>query len=83
MSHDFKSLSYTTVGEVMVFQEPHTSGFIKKTATVYEAEDRFKSVIGKGKRIDALLITENGHANESLLGIITPRDIIDTAANSQ
>ncbi|HEY4600006.1 MAG TPA: CBS domain-containing protein [Cerasibacillus sp.] len=83
MSIDSKSISHTTVGEVMTFQEDHTSAFIKKSATVYEAEDRFKSTIGRGKRLDALLITENGQAHESLLGIITPRDIIDTVANNR
>ncbi|MFD1927924.1 CBS domain-containing protein [Sporosarcina siberiensis] len=54
----------------------NTYRFINKELSVYEAEEIFKESVVKGKRLDALLITENGLVEEKLLGIITPLDLI-------
>lgn len=54
----------------------NTYRFIKKELSVYEAEEYFKESVVRGKRLDALLITENGLSEEKLLGIITPLDLI-------
>ncbi|MBO8156311.1 MAG: CBS domain-containing protein [Bacillaceae bacterium] len=50
--------------------------FIPKHTTVYEAEDIFKNQIQNGKRLNALLITDDGKPSRNLLGIITHWDII-------
>lgn len=50
--------------------------FIQPNVSVYRAEDIFKEQIGKGNRIEALLITNGGTAKEELQGIITNWDIM-------
>jgi len=57
-------------------KKKNTYRFISKEVSVYEAEEYFKNSVVKGKRLDALLITENGLVEEKLLGIITPLDLI-------
>ncbi|WP_342513749.1 CBS domain-containing protein [Sporosarcina sp. FSL K6-1522] len=57
-------------------KQKNTYRFVEKDLSVYEAEEYFrKSVVG-GKRLEALLITENGRPEEKLLGIITPLDLM-------
>jgi predicted transcriptional regulator len=51
--------------------------FVAKDTSVLIAEEVFKAHIGKGRRIEALLVTEHGHSHEKLLGIITPMDIVE------
>lgn len=50
--------------------------FISKYITIYDAEDIFKQGVERGKRFEALLITENGKRNQKLIGIVTPLDIM-------
>lgn len=50
--------------------------FVEKDLSVYEAEDYFKRAITRGTRLEALLITENAKADEELIGIITPFDLL-------
>lgn len=50
--------------------------FIKASQTVYEAEEYFKKAFSRGRRMEALLITEHGRPHEKLLGIITPLDLV-------
>ena len=44
--------------------------------TIYEAEEIFKIGVERGRRFEALLITEHGHADQKLIGIVTPIDIM-------
>lgn len=53
-----------------------TYRFVKSTMSVYEAEEFFKKSITSGRRLEALLITEQGGKDEKLLGIITPLDLL-------
>ncbi|MFS0671802.1 CBS domain-containing protein [Ornithinibacillus sp. 179-J 7C1 HS] len=62
--------------EILPYQKENNHEFINKTASIYEAVELFKENIGKGNRLDALLITNNGEKNEKLLGIITAWDIM-------
>ena len=50
--------------------------FIKSNLSIYEAEEIFKKSVAEGKRLEAILITENGRMDEKLLGIITPLDLM-------
>ncbi|WP_153730490.1 CBS domain-containing protein [Sporosarcina obsidiansis] len=54
----------------------NTYRFVKSSVSVYEAEEFFKRSILNGKRLEALLITENGGKDEKLIGIITPLDLL-------
>ncbi|KOY83825.1 CBS domain-containing protein [Lysinibacillus macroides] len=50
--------------------------FVSKHITIYEAEEIFKQGVERGKRFEALLITEHGKPHQKLIGIITPLDIV-------
>lgn len=50
--------------------------FIDRNMTIYEAEEIFLKQLKQQKRLDALLITENGKQTEKLLGMITTNDLI-------
>jgi len=46
--------------------------FVPRNLSIFEAEEMFKDAIAKGRRLEALLITdENG-----LVGIVTPLDLM-------
>lgn len=53
-----------------------TYRFVKSTMSIYEAEGFFRRSIISGKRLEALLITEQGGKDEKLIGIITPLDLL-------
>lgn len=50
--------------------------FIDRATSIYGAKEIFQDFLSHGKRLDAVLITENGDPNEHLLGIITPLDLV-------
>lgn len=50
--------------------------FISRFMTIYEAEEIFKQGVERGRRFEALLITEHGKPHQKLLGIVTPIDIM-------
>lgn len=50
--------------------------FVSKYITIYDAEDIFKQGVERGKRFEALLITEHGKSNQKLIGMVTPMDIM-------
>ncbi|GGM19173.1 hypothetical protein GCM10011351_01280 [Paraliobacillus quinghaiensis] len=50
--------------------------FISKEMTIYQAERIFLEQLKKYKRLDALLITEEGKEHQALLGMISTNDLI-------
>src|SRR5699024_11457556 len=74
MNRDVSSGVKTSLQEILAYQKNNTYRFISKNTTLYQAQEIFKDEIGKGNRIDVLLITENGKRWEGLLGIMTPRE---------
>ncbi|PAV29724.1 hypothetical protein CIL05_10160 [Virgibacillus profundi] len=67
----------TLLVNVLPLEEGDNYKFISSSTPVYEAVEIFRWHIGKGKRLEALLITKNGNPSEKLLGIITAWDILD------
>lgn len=67
----------TSLVNVLPFEEGNNYKFINSTTSIYEAVDIFKRQIGRGKRLEALLITKNGNPSEKLLGIITAWDVLE------
>lgn len=66
-----------TMGDILKHEKRKVSyKFISRYATVYEAEEIFKHGVEKGKRYEALLITEHGRKEQRLIGMITPLDIM-------
>lgn len=72
-----------TVGDVLRHDEykGRRVAFVARDATWYDAVELFSPA--KGKRsasLEAILITESGREDEELLGIITPRDLLNPPA---
>lgn len=74
---DCVSAEYPTLLDVYNHEKrKKTYRFVKSTMSVYEAEEFFKKSITSGRRLEAILITEQGGKDEKLLGIITPLDLL-------
>ncbi|HLG27045.1 MAG TPA: CBS domain-containing protein [Paenisporosarcina sp.] len=50
--------------------------FVPRDMSIFEAEELFKDAIAKGRRLEALLITDE----KGLVGIVTPLDLIEIEA---
>ena len=73
---DLFSLDDTEVSQVLEYTEnPDNYFFLNSNAHLSEAMEKFQYFETLGKRLDAILITENGSPVEPLLGIITSSDI--------
>jgi len=68
----------TSIRQVLPFEGQDKYKFIASKASVYRAVELFREQVGRGKRLEALLITKTGMPNEKLEGIITTWDILDT-----
>lgn len=68
----------TSVGDVLPHAEREDNySFLPRSASLYEAHEKFQVSENLREPPDAVLITHNGRASESLLGIITPYDLPD------
>jgi predicted transcriptional regulator len=79
IKEDLVSISETKVKDVIEFEEMTNHYlFVSKHTSVFEAKEKFLNHLEKGSlKLDALLITEHGKETETLLGIITPWDVLD------
>lgn len=50
--------------------------FAPRTLTLYDARDKFQSVVARNRRLSVIFITEHGKQNEELLGMLTPWDVL-------
>ncbi|WP_342599663.1 CBS domain-containing protein [Psychrobacillus sp. FSL H8-0483] len=67
----------TTLGEILAHEHSRENHqFIGQHASVYEALEIFNVAITRGKRLEALLITEDGKPNKKLIGIVTPTSMM-------
>lgn len=76
---DIQSIYKVNVEEILKYDESNGRNvkFVDKNTTVYNALSIFSRYRNKNIRVEAILITPNGRVDENLLGIITPRDIVD------
>lgn len=71
------SRSRTTLGEILAHENDRENHqFIAKQESVYEALEIFKTAVTRGRRLEALLITEDGKPNNKLIGIVTPMSLM-------
>ena len=73
---DVFSVDETTIGEVLKYAEDtedHT--FMSKGSTLFQVLECFDDFERRGKRLEAVLITEKGNKSEALLGILTVFDL--------
>lgn len=77
VSEDLVSLSETPISAVLTHTEfkEHVD-FVGRDTLLVEVVERFQREQEQGRRLDALLMTQNGKATERLLGIITVYDMV-------
>ncbi|MEK3951951.1 CBS domain-containing protein [Psychrobacillus sp. FSL K6-1464] len=74
---DSFSRKRTMLSEILAHESNRDNHrFIQSKASVFEAVDIFKSSVTRGRRLEALLITEDGKASNKLIGIITPMSLL-------
>lgn len=76
VSNDLVSLLETKIKDVLphVEDEEHFC-LLSRKATLFDALSKFDEFALRGKDLDAVLITDNGKPDQSLLGIITVYDL--------
>lgn len=73
---DIFSLSETTIESVLLFSEYKDNyRLVSAASNIFDALEEFRQYEQKGKRLDAILISQNGRLGEGLLGIVTTWDI--------
>lgn len=79
VADDIFIITETKIKDILGFEEQDNNfDFVSRSISIYQAKGMFLNHLKNGSiKLDALLITENGKYTESLLGIITPWDIID------
>ncbi len=76
VNDDIFSLKETRVSDVLKHAEDEDNySFLSRKATLFEALEEFQIYQGKGKKLEAILITHNGKRSEALLGVITVWDL--------
>lgn len=73
---DILSLKETSIARTLEFRENCDNyRFLGRQATLFEAIDSFSRYESRGSKLDAILITEHGRAEERILGIVTVADL--------
>lgn len=66
-----------TLQNVLQFEKDQVNyKFVSRYLSIYEVIEIFKTGVEKGRRYEALLVTESGKPQEKLVGIITPHDVM-------
>ncbi|MGE7674972.1 CBS domain-containing protein [Lysinibacillus sp. NPDC094403] len=66
-----------TIHDILMHEKNRVNyKFVSRYITIYEAEEIFKQGVERGRRFEALLITEHGKPHQKLIGIVTPLDIV-------
>lgn len=72
VTEEIFSLTETSIANVLTYTEDKDNfSFLDRDTTMFEALERFQLYERKGKRLEAILITQTGKPSETLLGIIT------------
>ena len=73
---DIFSLSETTINDVIAYTEdPENHVFVNRKTTLFEVLERFQDFDNRGKKLEAVLMTDTGKSTQRLLGILTVSDL--------
>ncbi|PUB13342.1 CBS domain-containing protein [Paenisporosarcina sp. OV554] len=77
-NHEKEDISWEMTVESTLQHEKKKENhlFVPREMSIFEAEELFKEAISKGRRLEALLITDD----KGLVGIVTPLDLIKIEA---
>ncbi|MEH7383325.1 CBS domain-containing protein [Bacillus sp. JJ1533] len=77
LSSDVIHLANIRVGEVIPYETKHLIDFVDKDRDIFAVEEMFEKRHAHGKKLEAVIITDNGQIDEKPLGIITSWDLIE------
>jgi predicted transcriptional regulator len=76
VADDVFSLRETQICDVLPYAEdPENYSFAPRETTLFEVLERFRNFEARGKRLDAILMTQTGKKSEAFLGIVTVADL--------
>jgi len=76
MENGMVNLSNILVANIMEFEKEHSLEIVAKDLNIFEIENIFEEAHKKKRKIEGVIITENGKMDEVPLGIITAWDLI-------
>ncbi|MEH7098029.1 CBS domain-containing protein [Neobacillus vireti] len=76
MENGMVNLSNIKVSDIMEFEKEHSIEIVSKDINIFEIENIFEKAHKKKRKIEGVIITENGKIDEVPLGIITAWDLI-------
>jgi predicted nucleotidyltransferase len=71
------NLDDTHISDIMKYEKDHPVDFVAKSTNIFDVETIFEKSHKVKKKLEAVIITENGKKDETPLGIITPWDLIE------
>ncbi|SDN08645.1 hypothetical protein SAMN04488137_3443 [Fictibacillus solisalsi] len=66
-----------TVENLKPYEEHHNVVFVKRSMDIFELEDIYEESFQKKRKLEAVIITQNGSPLEAPLGIVTSWDLIE------
>ncbi|MFC4387572.1 CBS domain-containing protein [Gracilibacillus marinus] len=73
LSYDFQQAQ---IQEVVAFEKESNVAFISKQATIFDAQSVFQQYMENKKKLEAIIITDNGKPNSLPIGLISSWDLI-------
>ena len=77
MENSMVNLSDIHVSDIMMYEKEHPIEIVPKDINIFEVENIFEKAHKKKRKLEGVIITENGKAEEAPLGIITAWDLIE------
>ncbi|MCM3694145.1 CBS domain-containing protein [Neobacillus niacini] len=71
------NLDDTHISDIMKYEKDHPIDFVAKSTNIFDVETIFEKSHKVKKKLEAVIITENGKKDETPLGIVTPWDLIE------
>ena len=82
MSSNVISLANVKVSELINGNKNYYVDFIKESTTLYEVEELFDQYHTQDKKLQAVILTEDGQRNSKPKAVITPWDLLDPEPNA-
>ncbi|GHH99344.1 CBS domain-containing protein [Neobacillus kokaensis] len=77
MENGLVNLADIRVSDIMKFEKDHPIDFVSKESNIFEVENIFEKFHSKKRKLECVIITENGSPEEKPLGVVTPWDLIE------
>ncbi|MEH7439658.1 CBS domain-containing protein [Neobacillus drentensis] len=77
MENSMVNLSDIHVSDIMMYEKEHPIEIVPKDINIFEVENIFEKAHKKKRKLEGVIITENGKADDAPLGIITAWDLIE------